>query len=102
MFLISVLPSKRADKKLTATLCPCKIKSECKGKNYKTIHFGQKGSTTFISGATDKQRDAYIARHAKTEDWTDPLTAGFWSRWALWEKRTLQDALKFLKLKFKL
>jgi hypothetical protein len=29
------------------------------------------------------------------ENWEDPTTAGFWSRWLLWEKPDFKDALKF-------
>ena len=32
MFLISILPSSRKDKKLVANFCPCKTRDCCKGK----------------------------------------------------------------------
>lgn len=43
-----------------------------------------------------KRRELYIQRHSGMgEDWEDPTTAGFWSRWLLWEKPNFEDALKF-------
>jgi len=46
----------------------------------------------------------YLARHQKREDWTDPYTAGFWSRWLLWSKPTMEEAIKETEkhLKFKI
>eukprot|EP00962_Isochrysis_galbana_P017771 scaffold5118_cov118-Isochrysis_galbana.AAC.7 len=35
-----------------------------------------------------KRRAAYIARHRVNENWNDPHTAGFWSRWLLWGDHT--------------
>jgi hypothetical protein len=76
----------------------------------KNIDFGQKGFKDYIiynkllgpEGA-DKKRKNYIARHSKMgEDWTKKgiLSAGFWSRYILWEGRTLLESLDFLKKKF--
>jgi hypothetical protein len=42
----------------------------------------------------DIRRDSYLARHAAREDWTDPYSAGFWSRFLLWEKRSLKSAIR--------
>jgi len=54
----------------------------------KNIKFGySKAKSTYYDGATNQKRDAYISRHQVREDWTDPFTAGFWSRWVLWEHR---------------
>ena len=65
----------------------------------KTIHFGAKNYNDYITynhehgkKIADDKRDAYIARHQVNEDWYDPDTAGFWSRWLLWEKPTLRQA----------
>lgn len=55
----------------------------------KTINFGLDTGNTYYDGADDQKRKAYIARHSKSpgENWSDPLTAGYWSRWFLWEVR---------------
>ena len=64
----------------------------------KTIHFGAKGGSTYIDHGDLKKRENYIKRHKAlgTENWEDPNTAGFWSRWFLWEKENLPSAIEFL------
>jgi len=65
----------------------------------KTVNFGQRNSKgTYADGASDKKRDAYIARHSKAgEDWGDPTTAGYMSRHVLWEFRSSGEIESFLK-----
>lgn len=60
---------------------------------YKTIKFGQKGAFTYLDGAPEEKRKNYILRHIVREDFNNPLTNGFWSRWFIWEERK-----KYLKL----
>jgi hypothetical protein len=38
------------------------------------------------------------------EDWNKSGidTAGFWSRWALWSKPSLEEAIKLIEKKFKI
>lgn len=50
------------------------------------LHFGK--------SVADIRRESYLARHSAREDWTDPYSAGFWSRFLLWEKRSLKSAIK--------
>jgi len=67
----------------------------------KTIHFGQKGSLDFSSGKrTQEDKYNYIKRHSVNENHNDPFTAGFWSRWALWNKTTLLQSLKDIEKRF--
>jgi hypothetical protein len=63
-------------------------------------HFGLKGAFTFADGAPESKRNAYIARHRVNEDWTDPTKAGTLSRFILWEKKGLNDAIDNFKKKF--
>jgi len=71
---------------------------EYKDGKTKTVSFGMKGSAgTFADGADNKKRLAYIARHKVNEDWTDPTTAGYYSRFVLWEFRENKQIEKFLK-----
>lgn len=59
----------------------------------KTIHFGWKGSTTYINGATDEQRTNYLKRHKVNEDWKS-LNPGSASAFILWGKsRDIQTNL---------
>lgn len=62
----------------------------------KTINFGQKGYTDYTINKDDNKKKNYLARHKKREDWTKKgiNTAGFWSRWILWNKKTLMESIK--------
>lgn len=64
--------------------------------NNKTIHFGQKGYTDYTINKDDNKKKNYLARHKAREDWTKKGidTAGFWSRWILWNKKTLMDSIR--------
>jgi len=102
MWLLSVKNSPKPEKKLMATFCKCEKKNECKGKNHKVVHFGSKGSSTFIDSKDNKKKDAYIARHKVNENFNDPTSAGALSRWILWNLPTLSGSIAFFKKKFNL
>lgn len=102
MWLLSVNQSPKPEKKLKATFCKCKIKNECKGSNHKVVHFGSKGSSTFIDHKDKDKKDAYLARHKVNENWNDPTSAGALSRWLLWNKETLSASISDFKKRFKL
>jgi len=67
-----------------------------------TKHFGAKGMTDFILSKGDNERkQRYLKRHSGMgEDWNDPETAGFWSRWILWNKKTLKASIKDTENRF--
>jgi len=95
MKLKSITNSTRLDKRLTAVF-------ELDGKTI-TVHFGAKNGSTFIDHGNEDKRQAYIARHSKNnEDWSNPMTAGALARYILWEKPTLQKAIKAFKDRFNL
>ena len=53
----------------------------------KTIHFGDanlKDYTLHNALVREEHKRRYLARHKATENWNDPESAGFWSRWLLW------------------
>ena len=70
----------------------------------KTIHFGQKGYTDYTINKDDNKKKNYLARHKKREDWNKSgiKTAGFWSRWILWNKQTINESIKDLQKKYKI
>jgi len=86
--------------------------STAKGKKYvavlqdddklHTVQFGAKGYQDFTIHNDEERKQRYLARHRAREDWTDPLTAGFWSRWVLWNLPTLHDSIEYTKRKFNL
>lgn len=72
-----------------------------KNNEYERVKFGSKNGSTFIDHIDPKKKKNYIARHSKlNEDWTDPMTAGFWARWYLWSEPTIKEAEKLISKKF--
>ena len=67
----------------------------------KTVPFGQKGASDFTIHKDEARKQRYLDRHKTTENWTDPKTAGFYSRWLTGEKPTLKQAAANLNRKFK-
>lgn len=82
--------------------------SSRKGKKFmvkvdnKTIHFGQDGASDYTKNKDDDRKDKYIVRHTKRENWNKSgiKSAGFWSRWLLWNKKTLQASIKDTEKRF--
>ena len=60
----------------------------------KTISFGASGYQDYTMHHDDKRRANYISRHSN-EDWTrgNVESAAWLSRWILWEKTSLQQAI---------
>ena len=72
----------------------------------KRIYFGDshmKDYTLHNALERDERRRAYINRHRSREDWTNPETPGFWSRWILWgDTPSVQTNLRRTLAKFHL
>ena len=72
----------------------------------KRIYFGDANSkdyTLFSALEREERKRRYIQRHQSTEDWNDPETAGFWSRWILWgDTPSVQQNLKRTLSRFNL
>lgn len=68
----------------------------------KTVHFGAKGMSDFTKHKDIDRKKRYIARHKARENWNKSGidTAGFWSRWLLWNKPTLRESIKAIEQKF--
>ena len=66
----------------------------------KTIPFGSKGMSDYTKHKDTERKNRYIDRHKKNENWNDPLTAGFYSRWITWNKPTLNESIKDTNKKF--
>ena len=69
--------------------------------NKKTVQFGQAGMSDFTIHKDEERKQRYIDRHSKRENWNDPTTPGFLSRWILWKKPTLKEAVSNINRKFK-
>jgi len=66
------------------------------------IHFGQKGFSDFTQHKDPKRKELYIKRHRKKENWeaSGIDTAGWWSRYLLWELPNIDDAIHNIEEKF--
>jgi hypothetical protein len=103
MWLLNIKKSDKPEKKMKATFCLCAKKNECKGTNHKEVHFGAKGSETYLDHKDETKRENYLKRHKANEDWNKPTTAGSLSRWILWGPFTsLSKNIEYFKKKFKL
>ena len=67
---------------------------------HKRINFGDDRYEDYTQHGDPKRKALYIQRHKKNEDWNNPLTAGWWSRYLLWEKPTITEAIKDIKKRF--
>ena len=67
----------------------------------RTIPFGQKGAADFTVHKDEARKERYLKRHKANENWSDPATAGFYSRWLTWEKQTMKEAVANANKKFK-
>jgi len=71
--------------------------------NINTIHFGAAGMDDYTITKDLNQKNRYIKRHSGMgENWTKSgiYTAGFWSRYLLWNLPTLQASIKDIESKF--
>lgn len=96
---MELLPSSGKTKKLMA------IFYDKKRDKIKTIHFGSAGMLDYTKHSKEdreKRKVAYIKRHEKREDWTNPMTAGALSRWILWNKPTIEASWRDYKKRFKI
>ena len=73
------------------------------GKRGKIIHFGARGMSDFTKHKDVERMKRYSARHkGGGENWTKSgiRTAGFWSKWLLWNKPTISGSKKNISSKF--
>ncbi len=94
---VEIMKSKYPDKKYTIILY-----YPDDGKKRKTLQIGQAGAEDFILGASETKKNSYIKRHQARENFgiSGIDTRGFWSRWLLWEKPSLTEAIKNIEKKF--
>lgn len=69
----------------------------------KTTHFGDATAEDYTQHHDKARRVNYLSRHAATENWADPTTAGALSRWLLWGNSTsFSENLRSFKSRFSL
>ena len=66
------------------------------------IYFGAAGMSDFTHHKNEARKNLYINRHKKNENWgkSGIDTAGFWSRWLLWNKPTIKESYNDIKNRF--
>lgn len=78
--------------------------------NGKKIYFGQRGYGDYPAFSRRSLRDGdihksrYIIRHRKRENHgkTGIRTPGFWSRWLLWNKRSIGASARDIERRYKI
>lgn len=95
-YQITIKSSPKKDKKLMAVI------KKNNGRP-KTIHFGAVGYSDFTKHHDIVRKKKYILRHRKNEDWalSGIYSAGFWSRWVLWNKWHIEESLSDIEKRFK-
>jgi hypothetical protein len=96
MKLISVVQEPKGGKQFKATF------KKPDGRT-KTTRFGTASNYLLSKDKTEKDRQAYIARHSKVKgaNYTDPTTAASLSMHILWSKtRSLNTAIRNYKKKY--
>jgi hypothetical protein len=68
------------------------------------VSFGDSNYEDFTQHKDNKRKRNYISRHRSNEDWMASWfanTAGFYSRYVLWNKDTIEASIDDLNKKFK-
>ena len=68
----------------------------------RTTHFGSAGMDDYTKTKNKEQRERYLNRHRRRENWNAPMSAGALSRWILWNKETRGASITAYKKRFKL
>jgi hypothetical protein len=68
----------------------------------KTVSFGARGMSDYTLHKDPLRKARYIDRHQKRENWKKSglRSAGFWSRWLLWNLPSLKASAKDLEKRF--
>lgn len=66
------------------------------------VHFGAAGYSDYTKHKNPERKEKYVARHSANEKWgtNGLLTAGFWARWILWNKPSLDDSIRDTEKRF--
>lgn len=71
-------------------------------RRIKSLSFGASGYEDYTIHKDKKRKENYIARHSVNEEnWDNIVSPGFWARWLLWNKPTLQKSAQDIEERFK-
>lgn len=70
----------------------------------KSVRFGRVPYSDFTKHKDPERKKRYLARHKANENWTRSgvNTAGFWSRWILWNLPTVKGSLDYTLRRFRI
>tara|TARA_R110000851_G_scaffold236792_4_gene389460 strand:- start:77 stop:376 length:300 start_codon:yes stop_codon:yes gene_type:complete len=68
----------------------------------RTTHFGSAGMDDYTKTRDKEQKQRYLKRHRRNENWNNPVSAGALSRWILWDKETRGASVSAYKKRFNL
>jgi len=93
--MIKLSRSEKPDKKF-------KVVIRAMARPNKTIHFGAKGLSDYTINKNPERKRLYLKRHKARENWSKSgiQTAGFWSRWLLWNLPTLDESIRDIEKRF--
>lgn len=88
--IITIKKSNRKNKKYTISI------------DNKTLHIGDSRYQDYTQHKNSDRKNRYIIRHKKRENWTKSgiKTRGFWSRWLLWNKKSIRSSINDIKKRF--
>jgi hypothetical protein len=68
----------------------------------KRVYFGSANMSHYTIHKNEERKLRYIKRHSANENWgkSGINTAGFWSRWYLWNLPTLKASYEDIKKRF--
>ena len=89
MNIVVITPSRNKLKKFDAII-----------NGTKTIIVGARGMSDYTIHKDEARKNLYLNRHRKREDWGDAYSAGFYSRWLLWNRPTLKESVDDLNKRF--
>ena len=58
-----------------------------------SIVFGEKTEENYLQHKDKRRKDLYIEEYPNKKDWDDPYTSGFWTRWLLWNEKSLDKSI---------
>lgn len=64
------------------------------------VHFGAAGYEDYTIHKDTERMHRYLARHKARENWQNVYSAGFWSRWLLWNKPSLSASARDIRSRF--
>jgi len=89
---VRLIKSPKANKKFRALFVDS-------GKN---VDFGGRGYSDYTIHKDRERMQRYLVRHRRRETWSKAgvYTPGFWSRWLLWSRPSLDGAKRVMAQKF--